>query len=123
MNINEFAHSHCSHIIRSVSAASLYEQLASKDDLPYDAIDYSEDGVLTKIVYLNDEGRKMDIYELIAHTAEDIDASGDEELIQVYHNYMANIDIEPVDFADMLQLVRKWKAARDLEDGYGNVSQ
>lgn len=123
MNINEFAHTHCSHIIRAVSAASLYEQIAAKDDLPYDDIDYSEDGVITKIVYLNDEGRKMDIYELIAHTPDDINASGDEELIQVYHNYMANIDIEPVDFEDMLQLVRKWKVARDLEDSDGNNPQ
>lgn len=122
MNISEFAHTYCSHILREVTAASLYEQIAAKDDLPYDDIQMTEDGVMSKVVYVDDDGRTIDIYELIAYSKSDVEATKDEDLIQVYNNYMAQVDVEAVNLEDMLRLVREWKEARMREDANGYLS-
>ena len=116
MKIQEFAQNYCSNLLRVVDSKSLYDKVKEKDDLPYDAIRISEDGILTKVVYIDDNDRFMDIYELISYSKEDILATKDVDLIQVWNNYMALLDDDEISLSDTLRLAREWRMLRDKEE-------
>lgn len=116
MNIHEFARTYCSTLLRAVNAKSIYQQIIEKDDLPYEDIRMNDDGVPTKVVYVDDNGRFIDIYELITYSEEDIKATQDEDLIQVFNNYMSMIDTQELSFSDTLRLAKEWRVLRDKEE-------
>lgn len=116
MKIHEFARGYCSNLLRVVSAKTVYEQLQEQDDFPYDDIRVSDDGVLTKVVYIDDNDRYIDIYELMSYDRADIVNMKDVDLLQVYDNYMSLIDTEDVSIADTVHLAREWRALREKEE-------
>lgn len=116
MKIHEFARGYCSNLLRVVDSKSVYEQLQEQDDFPYDAIRVNEDGVLTKVVYLDDTDRYIDIYELMSYDRADIVKLKDVDLLQVYDNYMSLIDTEDINIADTVHLAREWRALREKEE-------
>ena len=116
MTINEYAKTYCSDLLRAVNSKSLYEQILEKDDLPYEDVRITEDGVMSKVVYIDDSGRFIDVYELITYSEQDIIATKDEELIQVYYNYMSMIDTQELNFSDTLRLAKEWRELRDKEE-------
>lgn len=116
MKIHEFARGYCSNILRVVSSQSVYEQLAAQDDFPFDDIRIGEDGTPTKVVFIDDNERFIDIYELMSYDREDIIRTKDVDLIQVYDNYMGLLDTEDVKIADTVHLAREWRALREKEE-------
>lgn len=116
MTIDEYARTYCSHLIRAVSSRSLYEQIKERDDFPYDDIRVDENGDLSKVVFVDDNDRVINIYELISYSEEDIKATKDADLIQIWENYMSLLDSQDVTIADTLKLAREWREARDREE-------
>lgn len=116
MKIQEFARSYCSYLLRAVSSQAIYDRIREQDDFPYEDIRIGEDGLPTKVVYLDDnQERFIDIYELISYSREDVEATKDPDLLLVFENYMSQIDTEEVDIADTLRLAREWRELRDKE--------
>ena len=122
MTIVEFAHTYCEHMLREVSAEDLYQQIADKDDLPYDDIIINESGVPAKILYVDDDGRTIEVLELLAYSKEDVLRTKDYDLIQLWENYMEQIDVQEANLEDLLQLVKDWTEARKREDSVDGLS-
>lgn len=117
MTIHEFAKTYCSDILRVVNSKSIYEQIIEKDNLPYEDIRIDEEtGLPTKVIYLDDSGRFIDIYELITYSEEDIKATKDTDLIQAYEIYISMIDTQELSISDTLRLAKEWRSLRDKEE-------
>lgn len=116
MTIDEYARTYCRHLLRDVNADSLLEKIKERDDLPYDDIRYDENGDFTKVVFIDDSDRAISIYELISYSDEDMMATKDEDLIQVYNNYMALLNSKDVTILDTVKLAREWREARAREE-------
>lgn len=72
----------------------------NRDDLPYDDIIYI-DGELQKVVYIT-EDTAISIVELISYTRDDILKTGDVDLINVYDNYMEQVDVKDMDIMSLI---------------------
>lgn len=76
------------------------EAVAERDDLPYDDIIYIDDE-LQKVVYITDDS-PISVVELLSYTAEDMHKINDPDLINVYDNYMEQVNVEDVDLANLI---------------------
>lgn len=76
------------------------EIVKNRDDLPYDDIIYI-DGELQKVVYITDDSA-ISIVELISYTRDDIVKTGDIDLINVYDNYMEQVDVKDLDIVSLI---------------------
>lgn len=84
-----------------------YATIANEDGLPYDEIGPDEDGNITKLVVVNNEGRKISVIDLITLTPEELDT--DLELKNVYENYMMQVDLEEVNLCDIAKMAKSYK--------------
>lgn len=76
------------------------EVIKNRDDLPYDDIKYV-DGELQKIVYIDDDDF-ISVAELISYTIDDISKIPNNDLKQLYDNYMSQINVEDVDLLSLI---------------------
>ena len=88
-----------------------YEKVANDDSLPYDLIGPDDDGHLTKLVEIDDE-RTIAVVDLISYTREDVVQLNDEALLNVWDNYMCQIDLQDLNIADILESVRTRNAIK-----------
>ncbi len=85
--------------------SSPYDKVANSDDLPYDVIGPDESGHYTKLVEIDDD-RFISVVDLISYTREDVVAMNDPALLNVWENYMSQIDIHDMNITDILACVR-----------------
>lgn len=81
-----------------------YKRIADSDDLPYDVIGPDDNGVITKLVEV-DENRFISVKDLIDLTREEVLASKDVALLEVYDAYMSQIDMTDLNIVDILECV------------------
>lgn len=117
MTIDEFALQYCSNLIEQRNAT---EDILSDDILPYDEIKLTEDGSIEKVVYLDDDGRYINIYDLISYTPEEVEASKDEDLQNAYNAYMSMVDVTDTKIMDITRLAREWASRKETLSG--NIS-
>lgn len=97
-----------------------YKRIANEDNLPYDKIGPDESGVITKLVEV-EEGRFISVKELISFYPDDVEIQTDEALRNVYTNYMQHIQIEDINIADILAIVKKHKELASKKEEQLNV--
>lgn len=106
MNILEFIQTQ--YPIRDKVASRLvdpYERVANNDDLPYDVIGPDDSGHVTKLVEVDDD-RFVSVVDLISYSREDLLALNDAALMQVWENYMGQIDLRDMNITDIMDCVR-----------------
>lgn len=86
-----------------------YKRIEEMDDLPYDLIGMDEYGHMTKLVNVDDV-TTIPVMELISYTEDEIKQSPNEALRAVWYAYMEQIDITDMNFADIMECVRQYKA-------------
>lgn len=109
MNIMEFIET--SYPIRDKVLARLqdpYKRIADSDDLPYDKIGPDDNGVITKLVEI-DENRFISVSDLIGYNREEVVATKDVALLEVYDAYMSQIDLTDLNIIDILECVHTHK--------------
>ena len=84
-----------------------YKKIANADDLPYDVIGPDENGVLTKLVEV-EENRFISVMDLISMTADEVNKTNDPALITVWNAYMEQIDLEDMNLLDIMDSVRRY---------------
>lgn len=114
MTIHDFAKQFCPSVLESRGSKQLYDIIKERDDFPYDEIMVTEEGGMSKVVFIDDT-RYIDVYELIAYSQTDVEAMKDPELLQVYNNYMEQLDLRDVSILDTIGLAKEWVAQRDKE--------
>lgn len=106
--------------IRSMQA-NPYQVVANEDGLPYDEIGPDEDGNITKLVIVNDDGRKVSVVDLITSTKEELER--DPELKNAYDIYMTQVEIEDVNLSDIKRMANSYKMKRkESEEAAGVLS-
>lgn len=109
MNIIEFIET--SYPIKDKILARLqdpYKRIADSDDLPYDVIGPDDNGVVTKLVEV-DENRFISVSDLIGFSRSEVVASKDVALLEVYDAYMSQIDLTDLNIIDILECVHTHK--------------
>lgn len=98
-----------------------YRRIAEEDGLPYDVIGPDEDGNITKLVHVDDDGRDISVAELITLTPEDLEK--DIALKTIYEIYMSQVTIEEVNLVDIMKSVEAYKSLRkSSEEAVGVLS-
>lgn len=92
--------------ILKVRLSNPIKAVMERDNLPYDKIGLDENGNLTKMVEVDDD-HYMPVVELISYTPEEIKSTSNENLRVVYNSYMAMIDLQDVEIADIMASARK----------------
>lgn len=82
-----------------------YKRIAEMDSLPYDVIGPDDNGVVTKLVEIEDNVF-MPVVELISYSKADVDKMEDESFKAAYYAYMDNVDVMDVCFADLQECAR-----------------
>lgn len=88
------------------------KRIAESDDLPYDVIGPDENGIITKLVEI-DDNRFVSVDELIGYSREELLTAQDPALLEAYDAYMAQIDLTDLNILDILECARTYKAVRD----------
>lgn len=78
-----------------------YVRVANENSLPYDMIGPDENGVVTKLVEIDDD-RYISVADLLSYDKSDVEKLDDQALLNVYNNYMSSIDIEDVNIIDIM---------------------
>lgn len=97
-----------------------YTRIANMDDLPYDKIGPDENGVITKLVEL-EEGRWISVVDLMSMSEDEVEKSGDDALKLVYDNYMSQIDLQELNMIDILNSLRSHKEFASKREGQLNA--
>jgi antitoxin component of RelBE/YafQ-DinJ toxin-antitoxin module len=101
--------------------ADPYKRIAEEDGLPYDMIGPDEDGNITKLVQVDDDGRNISVAELITLTPDDL--KDDLALKNVYEIYMSQVTVEEVNLVDIMKSVEAYKTMRkSSEEAVGVLS-
>lgn len=90
-----------------------YKRIEEMDDLPYDKIGPDEFGNITKLVEV-EEGRYVSVMELMGYSREELVASKDEALLQVWEVYMSQIDLEDLNIVDIMECVKQHQNIESL---------
>lgn len=83
-----------------------YTRVATMDDLPYDVIGPDESGHITKLVEIDDD-RSISVVDLISMTKEDVENEKDPALMNVWENYMSQIDLQDLNVIDIMEAVKQ----------------
>ncbi len=87
--------------------ADPYKRIEEMDSLPYDVIGPDDNGVVTKLVEI-DETTFMPVLELITYTKSDVEKMTDEAFKTAYFAYMDNVDVMDVSFVDLQECAREF---------------
>lgn len=99
-----------------------YKKIANADDLPYDVIGPDDNGVVTKLVEVEDN-RYISVMDLISMTADEVNRTGDQALISVWGAYMEQIDLEDLNLLDIMESVKKYgDVVKNREAKFGVLS-
>lgn len=115
MNLIEYANSHCQSLLQSQNSKSIFEMIEEHDDLPYDDIRPNDDGVLEKVVFI-DNDRYISVFDLLSYSRADILAMNDQALLSVFDNYMETVEVENLDIFNILHLLQKYKNVKAQEE-------
>lgn len=96
------------------------KRIAESDDLPYDKIGPDENGVVTKLVEV-DDNRYVSVDELIGYTRDELVSSQDQALLEAFDAYMSQIDLTDLNIIDILECVRTHKEINDKRKAQLNV--
>lgn len=121
MNILQFIEEH--YPIKDKVIARLqdpYKRIADSDDLPYDIIGPDDNGVVTKLVEV-EENRYVSVNDLIGYTRQELIDANDTPLLEVYDAYMSQIDMTDLNIADIFECVRLHKNVADQRKEQLNV--
>lgn len=86
-----------------------YKRVAEMDSLPYDVIGPDENGVVTKLIEIDDT-TFIPVVELISYSRDDVEKMTDEAFKVAYFAYMDNVDIMDVSFIDLQECAREFIA-------------
>lgn len=86
-----------------------YKRVAEMDSLPYDVIGPDENGVVTKLIEIDDT-TFIPVVELISYSRGDVEKMTDEAFKVAYFAYMDNVDIMDVSFIDLQECAREFIA-------------
>ena len=84
-----------------------YKKIANADDLPFDIIGPDDNGVITKLVEV-EENRYISVMDLISMTEDEVRKTEDQALITVWIAYMEQIDLEDMNLLDIMESVRRY---------------
>ena len=99
-----------------------YKKIANDDDLPYDVIGPDDNGVVTKLVEV-EENRYISVMDLISMSEEEVNRTGDQPLITVWRAYMEQIDLEDMNLLDIMESVRRYgDVVKKREEQFGVLS-
>ena len=99
-----------------------YKRIDNMDDLPYDIIGPDNDGVITKLVEVEDN-RYISVMDLIGLTKEEVTTSGDIALQNVWDAYMSQIDLQDMNIVDIMDCVKQYQSiVKGREEKLGVLS-
>lgn len=85
-----------------------YKRIEGSDNLPYDVIGPDENGVITKLIEV-EEGRFISVMALISLDEKMLMESKDEPLKDVWETYMSQIDLQDMNIADIFDCVKQYQ--------------
>lgn len=99
-----------------------YKRIAEMDSLPYDVIGPDDNGIVTKLVEI-DETTFIPVMELITYTRDDVEKMNDEAFKIAYFAYMDNVDVMDVSFVDLQECARAFlRSSQNRRDKLGVLS-
>lgn len=99
--------------------ANPYSAIANEDGLPYDVIGPDDEGHVTKLVFVNTDGRTISVIDLITLSPEEREA--DLELATIYETYMSQVDYEEVNLSDITKMAQSYKDFRKRSEEAAGV--
>lgn len=83
------------------------------DDLPYDLIALNSDGVMSKMLYLDDTGATISVWDLLSSTPEE--RARDESLNLLYDNYMQQVEEQDLEIEDLLKSAKEYRKHNEAQ--------
>lgn len=95
------------------------KRVENEDSIPFDYIGYDEEGNLCKLIEV-EPMRAIPVHELLSYHRKDIEELNDPALLNVYDNFMEQVDIKDINFSDIMRSLQTLNDIRKKREGQLN---